>query len=195
MKKNINKNIKKNKNQGFTLVEILISVTILVMIFSIVSGLFFSALQSQRRSLSLQSLLKEVSYAMEYMSRQLRMTQKDDIGCTALDPLEYKNYATTVSSIKFRSYHEDPQCLEFFLETGSNRLKAKRTITAPSEDYLTSENIIVESFNIIVEGDEPSDETQPKVTISLKARAKGAKQESQPEIQIQTTVSQRNLDI
>jgi prepilin-type N-terminal cleavage/methylation domain-containing protein len=187
---------KKNKNQGFTLIEILVSVVILVSIFSIVSGLFFSALQSQRRALGLQSLLKEVSYAMEYMSRQLRMAQKDkvDTRCTT-DGSDFKNYTTTASSVKFRSYHETAQCLDFFLE--NERLKVKRTIMGEPEsgDFLTSEKIIVESFKVVAIGDGLLDKVQPKITIFLKARVKGEKPESQPEIQIQTTISQRNLDI
>lgn len=185
----------KNQNRGFTLVEILITVAILTSVFSIVSSLFFSAVQSQRRSLALQDLLKEVSYAMEYMSRQLRMAQKSDAGvpCTGL-PL--KNYATTSNSIKFRSYQDTGECLEFSLI--ADRLKVTKEMGGLPllEDFLTSENIIMESFNVVVIGDDEEDpNTQPKITISLKARAKGEKQESRPEIQIQTTVSQRNLDI
>ena len=186
----------KNKNQGFTLAEILITVAILASVFSIVSGLFFSAVQSQRRSLALQDLLKEVSYAMEYMSRQLRMAQKSDAGVPCTGPI-LKNYATTSNNIKFRSYQDTGECLEFSLI--ADRLKVIKDMGGPPpllEDFLTSENIIVESFNVVVIGDDEEDpNTQPKITISLKARAKGEKQESRPEIQIQTTVSQRNLDI
>lgn len=185
----------KMKNKAFTLIEILVTTTIFVSIFSIISGLFFSALKVQRRALAFQELIKESSYVMEYMGRQLRMAQKSDFGhdCAFEDP-NYKNYLVGAEgdSIAFRNY--DDECWTFSLD--SQRLKVTREDSSNSfEDFLTSENIKILDFKINLSGDGTGDEIQPRITLLLKARGGGLKTEQMPEIQIQTTISQRNLDI
>jgi prepilin-type N-terminal cleavage/methylation domain-containing protein len=185
------------KNKGFTLIEILVTTTIFVSIFSIISGLFLSAIKVQRRALAFQELIKNSSYAMEYMGRQLRMAQKSDSSYPcAPDGANYKNYlispgAISGDSITFRNYNNE--CWTFFLESG--RLKINKN--GLLEDFLTSEDLEVVSFKVSLSGDvtNPLDSLQPRVTLSLKIQGKGQKTEEQPLLQTQTTVSQRNLDI
>jgi prepilin-type N-terminal cleavage/methylation domain-containing protein len=194
------------KNKGFTLIEILVTTALFVAIFSIISGLFFSALKVQSRALASQNLIKESSYVMEYMSRQLRMAQKSESGngkdCTF--PPDYRNYLVNGegNSIKFRNYSDE--CWTFFLDVGQGRLKVIRNdgINPPLEDFLTSPDLKVLSFKINLSGDDPAEgpgaQIQPRITILLKIQGQGGQGqriEKMPEIQIQTTVSQRNLDL
>jgi len=178
------------KNKGFTLIEILVTTTIFVSIFGIISGLFFSALKVQRKAMALQGLIKESSYVMEYMSRQLRMVKKDDMNCT--DPSEPKNYFINPdkNSVSFKNYNDE--CWKFYLDEDEGRLKIDR---AGKIDFLTSADLNVLSFKINLLGDVNGDEAQPRITFVLKIQGNGQKTEEKPTIQIQTTVSQRNLDI
>jgi type II secretory pathway component PulJ len=186
-----------NKNKAFTLVEILVTTALFVSIFSILSGLFFSALKVQRRSLSFQTLIKESSYTMEYMSRQLRMAQKSESGNDCTSPPDLKNYLVIVdaggnNSIKFRNYADE--CWTFFLDVNTNRLKVNRNGV---EDFLTSAGLNVLSFKINLSGDVLTEDPnyQPRVTLMLEVEGIGQKAEEKSSIKVQTTVSQRNLDI
>jgi type II secretory pathway component PulJ len=183
-----------NKNKAFTLIEILVTTAIFVSIFGILSGLFFSALKIQRRSLSFQTLIKESSYIMEYMSRQLRMAQKSDNGNDCTSPPDYKNYLVNPegNSIKFRNYADE--CWIFFLDLNTNRLKVSRGGT---EDFLTSADLKVLSFKVNLSGDVVAEDPnyQPKITLLLEIEGVGEKAEEKPNIKVQTTVSQRNLDL
>jgi len=177
----------KIKNQkSFTLIELLVSVVIFLIIISMTSGFFVSALRSQRRILPTQELLDQVSYVLEYMGRALRMAKKDLTGsCITAG----HNYGTTPNGIKFIDYNNN--CTEYYLDAG----QLKKRIGANSWE-LTSSKIKVNQFRISLSGvaQPPTDNLQPRATIFLEALGRGREGE-QPKIQIQTTISQRKLDI
>ena len=115
------------------------------------------------------------------MSRAIRMAKKDSMGC-----IDGSNYQETASSIKFVTYHN--QCWEFYLDSG--KLKMREGV---NEYDLTSDDFTVNDFTVIVTGD-GADTEQPKVTISLDVMG-NITTNSKPKMDIQTTVSQRNLDL
>ena len=186
----------KIKKGGFTLIEILVTVAIFTSIFSIISGLFLSALKTQKRALASQDLIKEASYIMEYMSRQLRMAQKSESDCVTGD----RNYEILVDAesnpngVKFKNYNN--QCWTFFLgeDAESGRLKVNKGVPT-EDDFLTSQNLEIIDFKIHLSGDEANDDKQPKLTLLFKIKGRGERIENMPEIIVQTTVSERNLDI
>ena len=171
-------------NKGFTLIEMMVAVGVFTLLVSAASGIFVSSLRAQRHSLATQEILDQSSYVMEYMSRALRMAKKDDVNgtCTTAG-IPKLNYAIEGQCLKFRNYHSE--CQEFCLDGG--RLKE---VKGGSENYLTSENLTVEDFSVNLEGQQQTDNLQPKVSIFLNIDGK-----EKSNIKIQTTISQRNLDI
>lgn len=177
--------------KGFTLVEMLVAVSIFTLVVGMATGIFVSALRAQKQSLASQQLLDQISYAMEYMSRALRMATKDLTGACITAKSNYENPGGDTSKIRFINHLQDDDCQEFFLE--DNYLKYKIKIGADEETLaLTSDDLKVNSLNFNLSGQfqPPTDYLQPKVTISLDIEGK-----EQSKIKIQTTVSQRNLDI
>ena len=176
----------------------LVAVTIFTLVIGSTTGLFISAIRSQAKALAAQKLLDETSYTIEYMSRFLRMAVKDKGGSCLTQPAQpgfnYQNPEGDVSSIRFIDYHG--KCHEFFLDSGFLK---ERVSTNGSYDpgrpalELTSEDFEVSSLNFNLSGQEgPPDEIQPRATISLTI---GKKPDLKPKITIQTTISQRNLDL
>ena len=186
--------------KSFTLIELLVTVTIFSLIVGAASGVFVSALRAQRKSLSMQELLGQTSFLMEYMSRALRMAKKDTTG-TCVQPLgstNYRNYEKTNSRVLNGTAYSGPGirflnyqgvCQEFFRDTVDLQLKESKNKAAPIA--LTSADLKVNFFNI---GPEDSwtqaDDYQPRVTIFLEISGK-----EKSKINLQTTISQRNLDI
>lgn len=190
MKQSHNKTI---KNKGFALIEILTAVFIFSIIVGAASGLFISAIRSQRNVLASQELLDQTSYAMEYMSRALRMTKKDLSGnclTTAGAKNNYENPSGD-SSIRFLDYND--KCHEFLKE--GNQLKEKKSTDNTAGNLpvsgtpLTSADLKITSLNFNLSGESQIDNLQPRVTISLDVQGK-----EQSKLKIQTTISQRNLD-
>jgi prepilin-type N-terminal cleavage/methylation domain-containing protein len=198
------------RQKGFTLVELLVAVAVFSLTVAAASGIFISALQTQRKSLASQQILDQTSYSLEYMGRALRMAKKekaDPPACLTADLIpggRGTNYGTNLARDKIRFVSYDDRCQEFFLD--GNQLKERKspTSTTPSAaDFgpptpLTSNDVFVELFKvgpITDHGWSQDDDLQPRVTISLKLRGVSQKVEERPEIKIQTTVSQRDLDV
>lgn len=180
----------KMSQRGFTLVEMMVAIAVFSIIIGAVSGLFISGLAGQRNALASQRLLDQTSYALEYMSRALRMAKKDLTGsCLNNSGLNYKTFDSD-TRLRFINHLENDDCQEFFLGgvDGKQLMQTKGGETLP----LTSSKLEITSLNFFLSGQSQEDNLQPKVTIFLKIKGKGL---GQPEINIQTTVSQRNLDI
>ncbi|KPJ56511.1 hypothetical protein AMJ49_04680 [Parcubacteria bacterium DG_74_2] len=181
------------KNKGFTLVEILVSIAIFLIIIVTASGFFISSVKNQRRNLASQEVLDQTSYAFEYMSRALRMAKKDDLD--GIDRLSGNkvNYELTFSGkggISFRNYKDEYQ--EFYLDDGGDFRENKKKPGGP--DPLISKKIKVNSFKIGPSDSwDQNDNLQPKVTLLLEVEA--TEGDPPPKLRIQTTVSQRNLDV
>lgn len=185
--------------KGYTLIEVMAAVAIFSMVLSFMTGFFITVLESQRTNLANQELIDSISFSLEYISRSLRMAKKDDIGagggvnCLLGSKVNYE-ISHSGQGVKFRNYKDE--CVDFFVEDG--RLKEwKLSGGDETENFLTPESIEIELFAL---GPDDSwdqlDDEQPKVTLFVKAKgARGDDPESQPEISIQTSISQRNLDV
>lgn len=183
------------KKRGYTLVEIMVGVALFMIILAAPVSFFVGSLKAQQKVLFSQQLLDNISYSSEYISRALRMAKKDVNGICITSK---KNYELTRegAGIKFLNYHD--VCQEFYWDSVASprRLQeVENSVTLP----LTSDDLDVVSFKIgpvDEDGWGQLDDKQPKVTLYLEVKGvKSKRAELQPEIKIQTTISQRNLDI
>jgi prepilin-type N-terminal cleavage/methylation domain-containing protein len=182
--------------KAFTLAEIIVAVAIFSMIISVFLGFISSSIKNQQRILSLQELLANVSYDLEYMSRAIRMAKKDHDGACLTSSGEKYNYETNATRDRIRFLNYDDKCQEFFLEDGI--LKERKSTDDTATNFatalpLTPSSLDITSF-IIGRSDSwgQSQLTQPKVTFSLHVEKDS--DEIPISIDIQTTTSQRNLN-
>jgi prepilin-type N-terminal cleavage/methylation domain-containing protein len=165
--------------KGFTLVELLVSMTIFLIVMVSIIELFISGIKTQKKSLALQTLSDSTSYVVEYMSRTIRMAKKDlDSGC---------NFEIVTDGIKFLNYEKEDQW--FILDNG--QIKEKKDCDS---DFtaLTSDNFQVNNLSFGLSGECQTDNLQPRVTIVMEIQTR----EVEPQIlNIQTTISQRDLDV
>jgi prepilin-type N-terminal cleavage/methylation domain-containing protein len=184
-------NIKFKK--GFTLVEMLISIAVFSLIIGFALTIFSSSIKNQRKILAQSQLTDQVSYVMEYISRAVRMAQKDLTGDCIGAGNNYQINPGIFYGIRLLDYKNI--CTEFFASgtqlmvraSGDSSASGLQTATA---FLLISPNFTVNSFKIATTtGWSPVDNLQPTVTFFLKIS--GA---NNPTMQIQTTISQRNLD-
>jgi len=193
-------------NKAYTLIEILMAVSIFMIMIAAPTGFFVGSLKAQQKALASQKLLDNTSYVLEYMGRAIRMAKKE-LNCSSSEPsscfclktkgygYNYENPGGFNSEIRFVNYQESPVCQKFFLDKSDNRLKERRNGADPVA--LTSDDLEVISFKIGPSDSwDQNDTDQPRVTIFLEIKGgKNLKDELQPKIKIQTTISQRNLDV
>jgi prepilin-type N-terminal cleavage/methylation domain-containing protein len=172
--------------KGFTLLEILIAITVFSIIVTSFLSLFGSAFTYQRESLSKAYLLNNGSYITGYISRNLRMAKKElgtPATCLSTRGLNYE-LTSGGQGIKFIDYQES--CNEIYLE--NNVIKVDRDGTV---ENLTPSNITVENLEFSVSGASQDDLIQPKVTFTIELNGQS---EPVQTLNFQTTISQRQLD-
>ena len=182
-------------NRGYTLIEVLISITIFGVVLAGPTGLFVLSLRNQNMSLALGETIDNTSHAVEYMSRALRMARKDKVGGCITQNYNYENPSADTSKIRFLNYQG--YCLEFSL-SGSQIMQRKSSNGASASFgtgvYLTSDDLAISNFQFLIAGGGQADNLQPRVTIIFNI-AKDSGGTGLPAINVQTTVSQRNLDV
>lgn len=179
-------------NKGFTLIELLVTTGVLAVLMVGVTGLFISSLRTERSILASKRVLGQVSYAMEYMGRALRMARKDidgdGINCI---PVGSNYQITAQGGIRFINFLQESDCQEFFLEDGQIKFQSNIGSPLPITLALTSPRINVTrlKFNLSGETQGPPDTLQPFITIVLSVYSPDS-----PVFKIQTSISQRSPD-
>ncbi|MCX6721982.1 MAG: type II secretion system protein [Candidatus Staskawiczbacteria bacterium] len=110
-------------SKGFTIIEMVVVMAIFIFVITAVFGIFLSVVQSQRRVLSEQQLLSQISYAQEYMSKALRMATVDASGnCLGTGNAgyiylltDYDSSASVFKGVKFFN-QTDNACEKFFVD-------------------------------------------------------------------------------
>ena len=174
--------------RAYTLIEVVMAIGIFSILIAGPTGFFISSLRSQSRALGLREVIDNTSYFMDYISRALRMARKDDIlGVDCLSGTNV-NYEITHlgEGIKFRNSKDE--CQEFYLD--GNQLKEDKDGNAL---FLTSDDLDVSMIGFELSGEEQDDPIQPRITIVLEMTKKD--DPDFPKMRIQTTISQRNLDV
>ena len=219
MQKNTKKiKIIRETNKGFTLVEMLVSISIFSMTMTIVAQLFFYSLSAEKRVTSHSQLVNEMSYNMEHISRGIRMAKKISTGksdsCSLLvvpgvnfapdpDPsisgIIYRNVnpAGGVDCVEYYACHPGNPCYPTAGYSAVTVLMESRasytSAGVPLFNFnlpLTSPKIDITGFNVVGGGWSQTDELQPRVTIYIQA------QNDQKEIlKNQVTISQRDIDV
>lgn len=188
-------------NKGFTLLEVIVATAIFSIVVSAISALFMGAVQTQRNVLAQQDLIDNTRYALEHMSRQIRMARRDGTGA-CVGTVDHTFTPTPaeeiLDSLTFIDYRGD--CLTYSKTGGRIQLTIKK-YDAQSSNFLsgtpvdlTSGDIIVNALEFDARGEWAYDVQQPRVIIFLDAQAAGVKPESSPQILLQTVVSTRNID-
>lgn len=175
---------RKRVSKGFTIPELLVSLFIFSLTILGAGGLLVSGINVQRRSGAQQELMDQASYLAEYMSRALRQARKElgvPPACLTVAGRGF-NYEITQGGQGIKFINRSGQCQEFFLESQSQRIKEKITL---NEQYLTSNNLQVTKLGFFISGAGQGDNLQPKATFAIELKGIG----------IQTTVSQRKIDI
>ena len=185
-------------NKGYTLIEIMVAVAVFAVVIAAPAGFFASAVKGQQKALVSQGLTSSISYNLEYISRALRMAKKDDINDINCLSGHKVNYELTRGGegIKFRNYQDE--CQEFYREYDAvNQVYRIKEAKNGSNNYLTPSNLDILYFEIGPNDSwDQSDYEQPKVTIFFEAKGvEYEKAELQPVLKVQTSVSQRNLDV
>lgn len=181
---NINLQKRKNniiKNSGFTLVEIMVATSIFMVIMLIAMGALITSSDTAKKSQALRSAMDNVNFAMESMTRSLRMGS--DYYCVdagAIIPFgTTDNRDCPISgsgggAILFTPpLHPTPRDTAYKLTprlTGGYDVDGTFGLQSCSPDCvdLVSPNVDIQKLTFFVNGSSISDKIQPSVYIIMK---------------------------
>ncbi len=156
------------KKGGFTLIEMLVAIGIFVLVITLVSTIYVGAIGNQRRAFGLQDVLESSRFTLEAMARAIRQSNITTATQTLLTLNHPSKGAVTYSLAGGRLYE------------GSNPI--------------TSQDVTVEDLRFLVSGLGAGDGLQPRVTIVMRVRSNATRAAEQKFVNVQTTVTPRNLE-
>ncbi len=162
------------KNKGFTLIELIIALTIFSLVIISMAAITVSMIKSQRKTFALQNIQEPARYISESMSKEIRMSQINslDSGGSQRDILNITNDKNENVDYRF---------------IAANRLQ--RQVDGGGWQYLSPANLEVTGGFYISKSSSPD---RAKVTIVMQIKSTGAKVEEQAEVYLQSTISQRS---
>lgn len=188
--------LKKNRDnrphKGFSLVEIMVSVSIFAIIMVISSSSVLSVFDANRKSQSLRAVMDNLNLTMEAFTRAIRFgtTYHCDVTVGTLSsPLDCGGAGASSLSIY------DTNGLQITYKLSNGRIV--RSISGGTEYALTSSDVTITRLAFRVYGsplyNNGADLFQPQVIIVVSGFA-GTKATTQSTFSLETTVSQRIFD-
>ncbi len=169
----------KLKAKSFTLVEVLVAGTILILAIPAIIQIYLHTLKNHRILVSISEVSDNIGFAIEKMNREIRMG---------------RNFVISDNGEKLTFYN--PQDEKIVYRFNKTNHSIERSKNGGDFENLTGENVIVEKLIFHGEGLNPNDNLQPRITIVLKFRSKEAQKESEKySTELETTISSRLLQI
>jgi prepilin-type N-terminal cleavage/methylation domain-containing protein len=171
--------------KGVSLIELIVALAIFSVLILSATGIFKMVIDGQRSSISAQNVQENMRYAMEKMSKEMRMAQISDQDCDVAATNKVFNTANNDQELYFKNQNGD--CITYYLE--NNRLKV---MAGAISDFVTPTKIEVSNlkFSVVDNLIGTSYGNQPYATMVMDVKAIGQAIHKQ-EMKIQMTVSSR----
>ena len=180
---------KKDPKEGFSLIEMLVSIAIFSVVIVISVSALLSLMDANRKAQSLKSVMNNLNFALETMARNiatgLAYYCDDDI-----DPLPSGTRDCQNGAIGLALTNDQSDRIGYRL----NGSVLERQVTLSGNWIpLTSSEVLIEDMRFYVTGTTASDSVQPSVTISIRGKVNESF-DTGSVFNLETTVTQRILD-
>jgi len=165
--------IKRSKNRGFTLIEMLVAVGVFAIAAVVSLGALLNIADMERKSEALRAVNDNINFSLEMMMREIRAGR-----------------AYNLSSGVFSFINNEG--ITIYYRLNNNRIE--RSNDGINYKSITSPELVVNNLDFTLRGANANDGLQPMVIISIKGTAGLEKQNTKTNLNLQTTVTQRRLD-
>lgn len=168
----------------------LVAVTVFSIVALAATSIFQMAVEGQRNAIAAQNTQESMRYALEMMSKELRMAQKTvnaSDRCADFGLLN-KIYVTDTNNHELYFKNKDNYCVKYYLDNGRLKIYREDSLGNIVDDFITPDEIKINYLNFSIY--DISSEDHSKVTMSMDVEAVGKEAHRQP-FKIQMTVSSR----
>lgn len=195
-----------HKKKGFTLIEMMVAVTVFSIVMTIATGAIFSIVSAYKTSQALKSVMDNLSSALDTMSRDIRYGTIYNCGNTSGDFTQSASCSDggdTKFAFVARPTLADPNgahvIYEFQIDSssGDNPGSIYKCINNNLPENcipLTAPEVHITDMHFYVQGAGALEAAQPKLLITISGYAQaGSNQANRALFNIETMVSQRSL--
>lgn len=176
-----------NKNQnGFTLIESIVALSIFSLLMVVVSSIFINANNLQKNIAAYQRLQNDGRFILEKLAREIR-------GRELVYPLITGNNNPIQTKIEFRPDEQGQAAVVEFVSPD-----LKYTLDGFTAENLNADDVAVEDAKFVIQptaadtwGTQPSNNIQPRVVIWLKLKNRNLDPRFTQELVLQTTISSK----
>lgn len=165
--------------KGFTLIELMVSLTIFSMVVVISIGALISMFNLNKGAIGIASVMNDLNFTVESMTREIRFGQSYRCGNGDLDCPEGDSEITVTFEGIETSYYLDGGSI--YRQVGGN---------APVS--ITGDEVGIEELAFYVVGSDPDDNLHPYVVMVI--RGEVGEEDESTEFTLQTSVTQRVID-
>lgn len=162
---------------GFTMVELLVSMGVFLILMSIVSGGFISALRTQKELVGLISINDNANLTLEQIMRELRTGY----------------HFSKISESEFEFVNSENIVVYYRFVDGAIERGEMNALTFKTYKKITADDVKIKNFNIEIMGGGAGDSYQPRITIAISIVGISKYLQNVP-VNVQMTVSPRILD-
>lgn len=182
------------------MIEMLVAVALFTSVMLIGVGALLSLIDANRKAQSLNSVMNNLNFALESMSRNMRVgttyhcSVNNNVPPNIDSTKDCKNGGKLVGFEASGGDPNDPNDQFVYRINGTQLEMSKNSGASGTFINITAPEVIINSFSFYVDGTSSSDGLQPRIVMTIQGSA-GVSEKTKTEFNLQTMVSQRVLDI
>lgn len=184
---------RKNELAAFSLMEVIVSVSLFSIIILSMTGIFKMVISAQRGAIATQNVQESLKYFLEVINKEIRMAIRSDGDCGVPEGKMF--YITTEykasNVIYFKNFYGE--CVSYGIASDNDGLTGRFYISRDySADFISPRQIDIKNLKFILNGGQLNvgPQKQDLITISIQAQSLGAP-EADADMVIQTSLSSR----
>ncbi len=167
----------RRNDRGFTLIEIMVAVSIFVIVMLIAIGALINAVDANRKAQALSNVINNVNFSLESMIRDIRTGTQYSVSGTSF------TFHDTFDNVITYNLNSQKILKSVGVNFGATH--------QPVGGFITSTQVVIESLDFTLQGGGKGD-GQPAVLIHISGKAGNGKTTSS--FKVETLVTQRLLD-
>lgn len=190
----------KNKNTGFTLIEVVVAVALFSVVMVVCVAALLALMNANRKAQALQSVMNNLSIALDDMARNVRMGTH--YFCGEVPPYTGTRDCTTDDGLNttfvFEHYGGNPINFNdqwIYKYDAATKQIWKSTDGGQTSYPITSPEVSIDSMKFYAVGTTIDDTVQPRMVAVISGTAAAANVKTKATFHIQVTSVQRSLDL
>jgi len=204
------KSYKLKTNQGFTLIEMMVALSLFSVVVTVAFGALMTLIDSNKKAQAIETLMTNINFVIDDISRNARVgsnfhcatnpaapgtiTTTNDCGTSSL--LNDPGHLLAFEPFSGNKISSSDQYIYWF-DTATNSIKKSTNGTLAGGTSITSPSIKIETFDLYVLGSSSASATgdtkQPRITLLVKGTI-GVGTKIATDFHIQTTITERLID-